>query len=209
MHTIMYIDDEESQRGTIARVFRDAPFGHNVAFTTKEPLVDINDYGPMLIAQGVALLIVDQRLSGTAHLEYSGDLLATQVRAILPDLPIWIVTAWRQDVEHARKRDVEFVYSREDFLDVEIMAPRMERAVGRFVDRRIEKLARYSSLSVLAARGVISHEDQTVLSALQEELNLPFSHLQLETRAHLISRLEDYAGELENLLARLQSSEGE
>lgn len=203
MSTIGILDDrpDEAQttRTIITRNLRDANWS----------VVDI----PLLATPGrvvewltdkrVNVLIVDQKLNeSTANsVTYSGHEVIQEVRRRLPDLPVYMLTAFSDspDVESNLSAMEELVPRGDLGRKAAVLVARMKRAGETFEHRYREALSRISALSQKQASATLTANEKKELQSLQLSMSLSDN---TSTRAELLPELEAEIKKLEELQAK-------
>lgn len=178
-HVLALLDDRlevlETNITRLKRKLRNTPWAVEVV-----PLLPTTaEVAAWVVANDVRVLVVDQRLgdqpgtSGTVS--YFGHDVVKAVRARLPALPIYLLTAFAKSDPNIPKTfgQMEAVFDRVHFAEnlqqyIEIMV----RAGMAFHTRNLEILGRLDALSRKHATGTLTDPERAELTGIQAQLNL-------------------------------------
>jgi DNA-binding NarL/FixJ family response regulator len=208
--TLALVDDRADLRGTTALLLRnELPPDWRVREV--EPPADITDVAQIL-EDGTAAVLVDLRLGDRAlsngeFAAYNGFELASEVRKLRPELPIFMITAFKDQISGAEVV-VDDVFTRSLLgadAHLERYVPRIVRSAQRYLSANLQALSRYSVLSQKYAAGELTENERTELAAHQETLNLSASSLDVRERLEAeISSVEALERELRKEIERLE-----
>ena len=211
---IAWVDDRKAIRRRFTKVLKKHLSGR-WRIVVSGPLENIGEYPSWIVDQGIAALVLDERLgdraeSGSEHVDYEGHDVVEMLRAKMPTLPIFIVTAAPTSADLSEKfGDVEDVIARSDFADrASAYTSRIQRAASRYVEQNRERLSRMMELaSKSVSEGLSTSEKEELLSIRAYlEIDGGFEHVDqddLLRRAETV--LQDIESQLEALAARTAS----
>jgi hypothetical protein len=163
-------------------------------------------YADWLLENDVQVLLADQVLNeGAADTEkvvhYKGDEVTRAIRKAIPNLPIYIITAYKDDADLDRHTaDVEAILNRKELArDIKTHVPRMLRAGRRHMEEQEHQLAELATLAAKAASGKVSNQEKRKLANLQALLATPSSREIDQPRAKVLERTEALLSEMEKL----------
>lgn len=177
MKTIGILDDRNGEFVTsktiIDRALKDASWR-----VIKVPLLGTPaQVVEWLAHEDVSVLVADQVLSDNPHGEavnYQGTDVVNEVRHHLPDLPVYMITAFpnNPDVAPNLPRMEGMVRRGQLGKDAAVIVPRMKRAGETFERRHRAALSRLTQLSQKSASGKLTAAEQAELQSLQLSLSL-------------------------------------
>ncbi len=192
MPTIAIVDDRADERETlqltVERHLRNRP-GWRVIVA--DPLGSLAEYPQWLRDHDVNILLMDERLHEGGGPSEPGSSIAAALRERHVDLPIYIITAHKDDSGIEDKLgNVEGVVDRTDFANrPDPYIDRFIRAGERYVEEFEKELADISSLASKVAADEATADDVNRLRALQQKLLLAVTD-EDTTRAEWLRRLE-------------------
>lgn len=209
MTAIGIIDDREDTRNTLRRRIEREIDGRLGVLATA-PFADKADCLAWIRAQQIGAVVLDEKLheaigqSGEA-VDYEGHDLVDYLRAVLPELPIWIVTSYAgEEPLLARYGSVEGILQRDDFYSkATAESERIARSAMRFVESNRRDLSRLTTLAEKIAQGVATSEEQEEAKALQGKLSVAVPVEAYLTRSNLLSETEAVLKKAEKLKAEL------
>ncbi len=165
MPTLAFVDDRNDVRKTIVHnVELEGPKGWEIQALS--PLPSLGDYLAWITAESVAVLVVDERLNEEGDgADYTGHELAQFIRGYLAEFPIFMITAYEGDEELEKNEDaLDAIVNRNHFYETPgKFVARFVRAGQRFFDTYHRQLAEFSRLSVEAATGTLTSDDEDQL----------------------------------------------
>lgn len=184
MINILIVDDREDARVTLRETIElGVPEEFAISIIDTFPLDDVDAYPSYIREHDIAALLLDERLTEVNSPEtgkyssYLGHDVVDRLRLALPDFPVYVVTTHNEDpvlVENAG--DFEDVVERDIFQREPLKyMSRISRAAMRFQETMQRRLAELNELTLKAAEGVLSGEEQTRLNDTRTVLGLPFT----------------------------------
>jgi hypothetical protein len=159
-----------------------------------------------LAHEGVNVLVADQVLNDDANhqqVKYQGTDVVNEVRRHIPDLPVYMLTAFPKnpDVAPNLPRIEEMVLRGELGKRASVLVPRMMRAGETFERRHRELLSRLSELSQKKATDLLTKSEEKELKSLQMSLALADTSA---SREKLLPELEREVKKLADLQAKAE-----
>lgn len=159
-----------------------------------------------LAHESVNVLVADQVLSDNSRhqaVNYQGHEVIQEVRRHLPDMPVYMITAFKDnaDVEANLGRMEEMVPRGKLGAQAPVLVERMKRAGETFERRYRDALSRLSELSRKKATEALSKPETEELHALQETMALADTS---DSRSRLLPELEQQLGKLAELQAKAE-----
>jgi len=157
-----------------------------------------------LMQEDVNVLVADQVLddiSGQRPITYQGHEVIEAVRRHIPDMPVYMITAFKDkpEIESNLSQMEEMVPRGKLGERAPILVERMKRAGASFAHRHRAALSRLSELSAKKAAARLTSAEKAELASLQTALNLADTS---ETRANLLPALEREVEKLEELQSK-------
>lgn len=200
MNTIGVLDDRPDEADTtktiIARNLNDA----NWTVVNVPLLASPAEVVEWLGTKRVNVLVVDQKLNDNASnpVNYSGHEVIQEIRRRLPDLPVYMLTAYGDNPEVVGSLGAmeELVPRGGLGQQASVLVPRMKRAGETFEHRFRQSLSRISQLSQKRAVSSLSANEKRELEALQLSLSLPDRS---NSRTEILPELENEVKKLDQL----------
>lgn len=183
MINILIVDDRADARTTLRETIElQAPDDLKVAVSDTFPLELVDEYASYIREHDIAALLLDERLNEVSNSEgrysaYLGHDVVDRLRQALPEFPVYVVTTHNEDpVLAANAGDFEDVIERDTFQRSPLIyLARISRAAQRFQESMQQHLTALNDLTLKAANGALSGEEQKRLTAVRTALGLPFT----------------------------------
>ena len=215
MLKLLVVDDRKSAREHVRELLEThLPEGADVEVSDSFPLDDVEAYASYIREHDVAALLIDERLGEVGdqstghHISYFGHDVIGYLRGRLPDFPVYVVTTFKTDHDLTqRAADFEDIIDRDEFQDkAQTYTSRIVRAAARFQDAMDAHLRALSALTMRAAEGKLSSEDQEKLEQTRAILGLPFTSGTELVASDLLAQSRAVALESEALIIKLKNS---
>lgn len=198
------LDDRPEERTTAKRILNRNLNDGNWSIVDVPLLRTPAQIVEWLIQEEVQVLIADQILSDNQQrhaINYQGHQVIEAVRQHLPNLPVYMLTAFhdRPEVTSNLGKMEEMVVRGELAAEAPVLVERMKRAGASFEERNRNSLSRLSELSAKKATERLSAEEQIDLNVLQTSMDLADTAV---TRAQILPELEAEVDKLTQLSAR-------
>lgn len=212
MINILIVDDREDARKTLRETIEiSVPGDFNLAVSDTFPFEDIDSYASYIREHDVAALLLDERLNEASdangrHSTYLGHQVVEHLRQALPELPVYVVTTHKTDDELVKQAaDVEDIVERRTFQKEPLMyLTRIRRAAMRFQETMQKRLVELNDLTMKAAHGELTAEEQTQLNETRTALGLPFSASADLMVSDLIAEARALATRSEDLIRKIR-----
>jgi len=166
-------DDEEQadQYGRLLEIAGDNQF--KVNYVAVKPR--ITDYEALLANDRTGAVVIDQRLSELSGVAYEGIEVAEFLRAIRPELPIFILTQHsNDDLLLEKEESVEFIIGKGDLTKRDTTyAARILRSIGRYEAALNEKQARLKELIDLKLSTGLDEKGEEELREIRADFERP------------------------------------
>ncbi|MFT3806355.1 hypothetical protein [Arenimonas sp.] len=211
MDRIAIVDDNAEMRSTLAGHVRLEIDARGLSWEVLEiaPLPDLNDYSPWLLANDVRVLVLDEKLSGSADeagADYSGHDIAAIVRQQVPDLPQVIVTSVKNsdDLDDAAE-ELDAIVARNDFDEQpDLYVERMLRMGKSYLGRYESQLAEFGRIVRAVAAGDVNESDISRLEAIRASTQSSFSITEVTTSREWLDRAKELKAKLEEAVMLLR-----
>jgi DNA-binding NarL/FixJ family response regulator len=213
MAKIAILDDRKDHRDTVRRSMEVALASFPGWSCCECPVLDAPDnYLEWIVENNVQVLLVDQVLNEQGEnvdlrpVHYKGHDVIAAIREHVPDFPIFIVTAVRNDPDlQEHLADAEEVIKRTEFgEDPRTHLARMTRAGQRFAEANTRRLARLSELAKKSAAGTADAAELEELRGLQQGLAIAVTTETALARDVAIRNLEAEVDRLEHLCRKIK-----
>lgn len=214
MLRILVVDDRKKAREHVRELIEThLPKDANVEVSDTFPLDDVEAYASYIREHDVAALLLDERLgevgdpSTGRHIPYFGHDVIGFLRARLPDFPVYAVTTFKTDHDLTQKAaEFEDIIDRDEFQSrAQTYTSRILRAAARFQDAMDSHLNTLNSLTLKAAEGKLSSEEQKLLEQTRAILGLPFTSGTALVASDLLAQARAVALQSEALIQKLKN----
>jgi DNA-binding NarL/FixJ family response regulator len=162
------------------------------------PLPSMQSYGDLINHPQTRAFIIDQRLD-KAKVPYEGIQLADHLRSLRPELPIFILTGWPDDVE-GRDESVEAIIPKDRVRKhPDVYVARILRCINRYEEALTEKQRRIKELIDLKIADRLSSEAEEELESLRADIERPAGSILAEQEARREAEFKRQAEFLERL----------
>lgn len=147
-------------------------------------------------------LLIEQTATAKREIEE----IVEHLRRALPEFPVYVVTTHKTDDELVKQAaDVEDIVERRAFHKEPLTyLTRIKRAAMRFQESMQERLDELNSLTMKAASGELTADEQKQLNETRTALGLPFSASADLMISDLIAEARLLAARSENLIQKLK-----
>lgn len=184
MINILIVDDRVDARTTLRETIELCiPQEFQIVIEDTFPLDDVDAYASYIREHDIAALLLDERLNEEENPvtgrfnSYLGHDVVDRLRKALPEFPVYVVTTHNDDAALVTNAgDYEDIVERQTFQrDPLKYMSRISRAAMRFQETMQKRLAELNELTLRAAHGELSREDQQRLNETRTALGLPFA----------------------------------
>lgn len=177
--TVYLVDENEEQRRAFVLTLSELFEGCGLTIKPLAPLPRPEDYAPLLATGSVAALILDQKMED-GGVAYSGTVLSSFLRGIVPKLPIIILSNYTDDRALFENGEgaVEYIVPKKIITDpttrdAQIFKERFLRRLSAFVDLLNGRAKRYHELLVKSLREKLTPEEAAEMGLLETDRALP------------------------------------
>ena len=170
LDVIALVDDNAEEIDLYRRLLEDSGLPRVEAFSPQD-FHQISGYNFLASLGEFGAVILDERLDELSGVSYSGLEVAQFLRALRPELPIYIMTNWPDDLAQSEEAgDVEDVISKSDFSQhPSKYSARILRATSRYEESLNEKAREFGALIDKKLNGLLDITSSERLSELQAE----------------------------------------
>ncbi len=194
---VWLIDDDENDAEECER-FLEISGELEIVFVQPRPI--LSDYVDLITNPDTAAFIIDQRLSDSANAPYEGLDLADYLRALRPDLPIYILTNYADDTLEENGQSADAIIKKGNVRDyTEVTIARILRSIKRYEETLTEKQHRLKTLIDRKIADELTEAEAQELEVLRSDIERP-SDLVLSDQG---LKQDAYLQEQEKRLAQL------
>ncbi|MBI5292065.1 MAG: hypothetical protein HY872_09335 [Chloroflexi bacterium] len=208
---IWLIEDNENEadnyRRFLQRAIKAGSSDLSVNIINVKDKPSLADYRDIVTNQDTGAVLIDYDLK-RGGVEYDGADLARYLRMIKPELSMYILTAWRQDVEGLG--EVEDVIPKEEMRkSASGYLQAILRSMKRYETALTEKQKRLNALVDVKLAGTIGKKEEAELLKLRQEIERPFADVIIaaeikspRTENEELKALERISEQLERITTR-------
>jgi len=167
--TIVLIDDNKEDIEVYGRLFEQQG-GFEIRGIDPREFGKVENFADLASIGKVDAIVVDQRLDELSGVGYDGIDVADFLRSLRPEIPIYILTQYHDDLG-SRAMTVESIVDKKEFNRApDVYAHRILRAVQRYREALSGKQWRIIELVDMKTRGTITPEFEEELEKLRAEV---------------------------------------
>jgi hypothetical protein len=141
----------------------------------------VADYADLAADPETGAVVIDERLGVYAGVDYGGLQVADFLRTLRPELPIYILTNYANEIADDQGESVEFIIDKKAVRSAaKVYAVRILRAMQRYEVALTEQQRRLKELIDRKLAGELSAEEGTELQQLRAAIERPFATAELE-----------------------------
>ena len=203
MKNVIYIDDDKDARETYA-YFLEKLFGDEFTLNSLEPNFEIEKMLEVVSNfNGVVAYILDEKLNHLGKANYLGQQLASRLRDIDTKVPIYIMTAYKNEFTNDYEpSSVEFVIDKDAISDrkaSESISTKFKRHQNTYSDIQSERAQRLDYLLRRSLDGDIDESEKVEL----DQINFYRTKTINLSEVTMVKELEKIVGESENALSEI------
>jgi FixJ family two-component response regulator len=164
----------------------------------------VADYADLAADPETGAVIIDERLSEYAGVDYTGLQVADFLRTLRPELPIYILTNYANEIADDQGESVEFIIDKKTVRKAaKVYVARILRAMQQYEAALMEQQRRLKELIDRKLAGELSVKEGAELQQLRAAIERPFAtaeleherlwHEDLQQQRELLERLEQVA----------------
>ncbi len=204
--TIFLIDDQPSEAEEYQFLLGEA--SSSLSIEILNPPQRIDEVAALIANRDVAGFIIDHRLD--ALVQYDGTALASYLRGIRQDVPLFMLTSHVGDVEdHEESGSVDNVFPKDLVRDhARSLMMRIERRVGQYQGSLSERLLELSVLIDKKISGDIGESESLRLDQIRLEIQRPtdsYLGFKADQDREFLAREEALLARLEDLIRQTKS----
>jgi FixJ family two-component response regulator len=174
----------------------------NIEYVPARP--GVADYADVAADPETGAVIIDERLSEFAGVDYTGLEVADFLRTLRPELPIYILTNYANDIPDDQGESVEFIIDKKTVRKAaKVYVVRILRAMQQYEAALMEQQRRLKELIDRKLADELSEEEEAELQQLRATIERPFAlaeieqgrqwHEELRQQKELLEQLEQIA----------------
>lgn len=193
---VLFIDDDDIERRSCGDVLCEVFAGTSVTIEPRAPLPFLADYAELVASREVAAFILDEKLTTSNTVNYTGAELAEHLRAIGGNRPIVILTNFADEDFSARAWAFEFVASKKTILrdpqsaEAKAFCARLSRQIEFANELQSTAEQRYHDLLIKSASNVLTADEDRELRQLEEKRIAPIAAAERERQRRLDTEIE-------------------
>jgi|GEM_PF-5400467 len=204
--TVYFVDEDPAQRDNTGWALRKLFEGNEIKIESIAPLQEFAAYGALL--HGQVAFLVDEKLSVTGEVQYDGHQLATYLRGVRPDIPIFIITAFPPETVPVEAQvNIEGIIGKTETTPGDPSAERFRarflRALGAYEAALTDGARRVHELILKSVSETLTEAEANELHKLDQGRQAPAESLEASQATDLKKEIE----QLKNVLAQLEKGE--
>jgi DNA-binding NarL/FixJ family response regulator len=196
--TVYLVDEQPTELSANRRALELILADVDIEVAELRPKKRLVSYNRLLASPSTVAFIIDQKLSVSGEVAYSGIELASHLRSINPKLPIYILTNYPDDHElsGSNERSVEDIIPKKDLHRAKSdealrFKARFLRRLTVFQDVFNEREARFHALLTKSLKTALSATEQREMEVLQSARLAPVQAAELEDITSLGKSIEE------------------
>lgn len=210
---VWLVEDDAEQADQYGRLL-EIGSGHQFKVNYVAVRPHITDYAALLADGRTRAIIIDQRLSELSGVPYEGIEVAEFLRALKPNLPIFILTQHgNDDLLLEKEGAVEFVMGKDELIKRDTTyATRILRNIGHYEAALSKQQARLKELIDHKLAGELTTAEEVELQKIRADFERPFSvqlssqesawQAEKSSRAEFLQQLQQITQNIREIIAR-------
>ena len=202
--TILYlVDDKEEARHANGPALQRFLGSSDIKVVPIEPFPEFMQYAALLGQPALGGFFIDQKMRGGGIVNYNGIELAGHLRAVLPKLPIYILTGYPNEDFTGTAYRVEDIVDKEviedrDTEEAQILRARILRRLNTFTDVLDAREQRFHELLVKSMKEQLTESEEKELGLLETERLTPQHATELRDAKALEQAMAELKAKLYN-----------
>ena len=160
----------------------------------------VADYADLAADPETGAVIIDERLSEFTGVDYTGLQVADFLRALRPELPIYILTNYANEILDDQGESVEDIIDKKTVRKAaKVYVVRILRAMQQYEAALTEQQRRLKELIDRKLSGELSEEEEAELQQLRAAIERPFAPAEIEHEHRWDEELQRQEEQLERL----------
>ena len=141
----------------------------------------VTDYADLAADPETGAVVIDERLGVYAGVDYTGLQVADFLRTLRPELPIYILTNYANEIADDQGESVEFIIDKKTVRNAaRVYAVRILRAMQQYEAALTKQQRRLKELIDRKLAGELSEEEEAELQRLRAAIERPFAPAEIE-----------------------------
>lgn len=158
------------------------------------------DYADLAADPETGAVMIDERLGEFAGVDYAGLQVADFLRTLRPELPIYILTNYANEIADDQGESVEFIIDKKAVRKAaKVYVARILRAMQQYEAALTEQQRRLKELIDRKLAGELSEQGETELQQLRAAIERPFAPAEIEQERQWDEELQRQEEQLERL----------
>lgn len=204
---IVYVDDKKEEQGIYSRIIRRFVEAMRIDLQVLSPETELKDMVSRITEiQELKAIILDERMDEAHVVKYSGIILAEELRAIYPKIPIYILTSFPGDISDEDKHSIDCIIQKNKIADPnesKTVAERLKRHIETFQDVLVIQNSRFQKLLQKRIEDVITDEENDELEKLGFFIKAPILYKETRTYKDLEKSLKQQSEFIEEIEKKL------
>ncbi len=160
----------------------------------------VADYADLAADPETGAVVIDERLGVYAGVDYTGLQVADFLRTLRPELPIYILTNYANEIADDQGESVEFIIDKKTVRNAaRVYAVRILRAMQQYEAALTKQQRRLKELIDRKLAGELSKEEEVELQQLRAAIERPFAPAEIEQDRRWDEELQRQEEQLERL----------
>jgi CheY-like chemotaxis protein len=169
-----------------------------IEYVPARPSVD--DYADLAADPGTGAVMIDERLGEFAGVDYTGLEVADFLRTLRPELPIYILTNYANEIADDQGESVEFIIDKKTVRKAaKVYVARILRAMQQYEAALTDQQRQLKELIDRKLAGELSEEEEAELQQLRAAIERPFGPAEIEQERQWNEELQRQEEQLERL----------
>ena len=141
----------------------------------------VDDYADLAADPETGAVMIDERLGEFAGVDYTGLQVADFLRTLRPELPIYILTNYANEIADDQGQSVEFIIDKKTVRKAaKVYVARILRAMQQYEAALMKQQRRLKELIDRKLAGELNEEEETELRQLRAAIERPFAPGEIE-----------------------------
>lgn len=141
----------------------------------------VGDYANLAADPETGAVLIDERLGELAGVDYTGLEVADFLRTLRPELPIYILTNYANEIPDGQGESVEAIIDKKTLQNApKVYVVRILRAMQQYEAALSDQQRRFKELIDCKLAGELSEEEEVELQQLRAAIERPFASAEIE-----------------------------
>ncbi|HID62407.1 MAG TPA: hypothetical protein EYP49_06655 [Anaerolineae bacterium] len=198
MSKVVKLIEDDHQDADLYQQLLEAAGKIKIEYVPARP--SVADYADLATDPETGAVMIDERLGEFAGVDYTGLEVADFLRTLRPELPIYILTNYANEIADDQGESVEFIIDKKTVRKAaKVYVARILRAMQQYEVALTEQQRRFKELIDRKLAGELSEEEKTELQQLRAAIERPFAPAEIEHERRWNEELQRQEEQLERL----------